>query len=178
MKLEKIGIPPDDSQFLESRIFQTQEVARWFNVPVHKLKEMSKSSFNNIEQEQQSFYTDSVLPWIIRFEQNYNSQLLSLSDKELSGRGRLYFKHSVDGLLRGDSAARSALYTAMFNVGALSPNDIREYEDKDPIEGGDEYFVPLNMVPLSMVKEEFKKKLEQPKVPAQLPEPKKALPNE
>jgi len=162
LKMEKISIPPDDSQFLESRQFQIPEVARWFNLPPHKLKDLTRSSFSNIEQEQQSFYTDSILPWLVRLEQNYNMQLLDRYDKSLSGYGRLYFKHSVEGLLRGDSASRAALYTAMFNVGSLSPNDIRGYEDKDPIPGGDEYFVPLNMVPLSMVKDEFKKKLQAP----------------
>jgi HK97 family phage portal protein len=175
MKLEKIGIPPDDSQFLESRQFQIPEIARFFNLPPHKLKDLTRSSFSNIEQEQQSFYTDSILPWLVRFEQNFNSQLLSASDKEYSGRGRLYFKHSVEGLLRGDSAARAALYTALFNVGALSPNDIRELEDEDPIPGGDEYFVPLNMVPLSMVKEEFKKKLQE-SAPKALPMPMEPMP--
>ena len=153
MKIEKIGIPPDDSQFLESRQFQVPEVARWFNLPPHKLKDLTRSSFNNIEQEQQSFYTDSILPWLVRLEQNYNMQLLDRYDKSLSGYGRLYFKHSVEGLLRGDSASRAALYKAMFEIGSLSPNEIRGYEDKDPYPGGDEYYVPLNMVPVSMVKE-------------------------
>jgi len=166
MKIEKFGMPMNDAQFLESRQFQIPEVARWFNLPPHKLKDLTRSSFSNIEQEQQSFYTDSILPWLVRLEANYNMQLLTKSDKELSGRGRLYFKHVVEGLLRGDSTSRSALYTSMFNVGALSPNDIRGYEDKDPIPGGDEYFVPLNMVPLSMVKEEFKEKLQAQSQPA------------
>ncbi|HPJ96856.1 MAG TPA: phage portal protein, partial [Syntrophales bacterium] len=159
MKAQKITINPEDSQFLESRQFQIPEIARFFNLPPHKLKDLSKSSFNNIEQEQLSFVTDCILPWVVRLEQCYQSQLLSASDKSLSGNGRLYFKHSFEGLLRGDMASRGSFYTALFNIGALSSNDIRAYEDKDPIPGGDEYFVPLNMVPLSMVKEQFKQKL-------------------
>jgi phage portal protein BeeE len=109
------------------------------------LKDLTKSSFSNIESEQISFVTDSILPWLVRIEANYNMQLLSKSDKELSGRGRLYFKHVVEGLLRGDSASRSAFYTAMFNVGAMSPNEIREKEDMDPFTGGDIRLVPMNM---------------------------------
>ncbi len=171
LKLENVGIPPNDSQFLESRQFQIPEIARFFNVPPHKLKDLSKSSFNNIEQEQMSFVTDCILPWIVRLEQNFGNQLLTDSDRSLSGYGRLYFKHSFEGLLRGDMAARGAFYAALFSIGALSPNDARAYEDKDPIQGGDEYFVPLNMVPLSMVKEQFKRKLEAPKEPLQLPAP-------
>jgi HK97 family phage portal protein len=148
MKLEKIGIPPDDSQFLESRQFQIPEVARWFNLPPHKLKDLTKSSFSNIESEQISFVTDSILPWLVRLEQNYNMQLLSDSDKELSGRGRLYFKHIVEGLLRADAVARGTYYREMFNVGAMSVNEIREKEDMDPIDGGDIHLVPLNMTSL------------------------------
>jgi HK97 family phage portal protein len=81
MKLEKIGIPPEDSQFLESRQFQIAEIARWFNLPPHKLKDLSRSSFSNIESEQISFVTDSVLPWLVRFEQNYNMQLLTEAER-------------------------------------------------------------------------------------------------
>jgi HK97 family phage portal protein len=155
MKIEKIGIPPEDSQFLQSRAFQIPEIARYFNLPPHKLKDLTKSSFSNIESEQISFVTDSILPWLVRFEQCYNMQLLSASDKEYSGRGRLYFKHSVEGLLRGDSAARGTLYQSMWNVGAITQNQIRALEDMDPDPNplADQLFVPLNMTPLSMLKE-------------------------
>ena len=159
MKIEKIGIPPNDSQFLESRQFQIPEIARWFNLPPHKLKDLTKSSFSNIESEQISFVTDSILPWLVLLEQFYAMKLLSASDKSLSGYGRLYFKHIVEGLLRGDAASRSAFYTVMLDKGVMSINEVREKEDMDPITGGDEHFVPLNMVPLSMVKEQFKQKL-------------------
>lgn len=145
MKLEKIGIPPEDSQFLQSREFHISEIARWFNLPPHKLKDLRKSSFNNIEQEQISFVRDSIQPWLVRFEQNYNLQLLTKSDKEYSGRGRLYFKHNLKSLLRGDTEAQGNFYTQMFNIGVFSINDIRDLEDMDPIPNGDKHFVPLNM---------------------------------
>lgn len=108
---------------------------------------------SNIESEQISFVMDSILPWLIRLEQNYNMQLLSPSDRNMSGYGRYYFKHALEGLLRGDAESRAKLYQALFAVGALSPNDIREMEDKDPIVGGDKYFVPLNMISLDRVDE-------------------------
>ena len=148
MKLEKLGIPPNDSQFLESRQFQIPEVARWFNLPPHKLKDLTKSSFSNIEQEQISFVQDSILPWLVRLEQNYQMQLLTPTDRDLSGYGRLYFKHIVEGLLRGDAASRGAFYSQMFNIGAMSINEIRAKEDLDPVEGGDIHLVPLNMTSL------------------------------
>lgn len=164
MKLEKIGIPPEDSQFLQSRQFQIPEVARWFNLPPHKLKDLTKSSFSNIESEQISFVTDSILPWLVRLEQNFNMQLLTSGDKALYGKGRLYFKHSVEGLLRADAAARGTYYREMFQIGAMSINQIREKEDMDPDPNpfADEHFVPLNLVPLSMIREVLQKKSQSP----------------
>jgi HK97 family phage portal protein len=151
------AIPPDDAQFLESRQFQIPEIARWLNLPPHKLKDLTRSSFSNIESEQISFVTDSILPWLVTLEQQYNMQLLTLTEQTAQ---KLFFKHNVEGLLRGDAASRAAFYRALFNLGALSPNDIREKEDFDPIDDpmADEYYVPLNMVPLSMVKEMLSKR--------------------
>jgi HK97 family phage portal protein len=148
MKFQKIVIDPKDSQFLESRNFQIPEIARWFNLPPHKLKDLTKSSFSNIESEQISFVTDSILPWLVRLEQNFNMQLLQKSDREYSGRGRLYYKHNVEGLLRADAAARGTYYREMFGIGAMSINEIREKEDMDPVVGGNIHLVPLNMGPL------------------------------
>lgn len=149
MDYKSVGIPPEDSQFLESRQFQIPEVARWFNLPPHKLKDLSKSSFSNIESEQISFVTDSILPWLIRLEQNYALQLLSILDV----KQEFFFRHNVDGLLRGNAKDRSEYYRTMFNIGAMSINDIREKENWDPVDGGDERFVPLNMIPLSRLDE-------------------------
>ena len=145
MKLEKLGVPPNDSQFLESRAFQIPEIARWFNLPPHKLKDLTKSSFSNIESEQISYVTDSLLPWSVLLEQSYNMQLLSASEF----RRGYYFKHVFEGLLRGNSADRADFYSKMFNIGAMSINEIREKEDLNPVEGGDIHLVPLNMTTLS-----------------------------
>lgn len=144
MKVEKLGIAPEESQFLESRQFQIPEIARWFNLPPHKLKDLTRSSFSNIEQEQISFVTDSILPWLVRLECHYNVQLLTPLEQR-----RLYYKHVVEGLMRGSAADRAAFYQRMWGMGAMSINEIRGKEDLDPIDGGDEYFVPANMVPLS-----------------------------
>ena len=174
MKLERLGIPPNDSQFLESRQFQIPEVARWFNIPPHKLKDLMKSSFSNIESEQISYVVDSILPWLVRLEQNYNMQLLTESDKSLSGYGRLYFKHIVEGLLRGDAASRATFYKEMFMVGAMSVNEIREKEDMDPIKGGDIHLVPLNMTSLENAgKSPEPKLLPAPAPPVETPPPQK-----
>lgn len=144
MKLEKLGIPPNDSQFLESRQFQIPEMARWFNLPPHKLKDLTKSSFNNIESENSSFVIDTCLPWAVRIEQNYNMQLLRPTEVSAG----LYFKHIFEGLLRGNSKDRAEFYSKMFNIGAMSINEIREKEDLNPVDGGDIHLVPLNMTTL------------------------------
>jgi phage portal protein BeeE len=84
----------------------------------------------------------------VRLEQNYNMQLLTIFDKALSGRGRLYFKHIVEGILRANAESRAKYYNSMFMIGAMSINEIRAKEDMDPIDGGDIHLVPLNMTSL------------------------------
>ena len=150
MTFEKVGIPPEDSQFLESRQFHISEIARWFNLPPHKLKDLSRSSFNNIESEQISFVTDSILPWLIRFEQQYNMQLLTEIEQY---KQNIYTKHNVDGLMRGDSKSRSEYYKNMWGSGFMTQNEVRELEDKDPHPDpmADELFIMTNMIPISKI---------------------------
>jgi HK97 family phage portal protein len=173
MKLEKLGIPPEDSQFLESRQFHVTEIARWFNVPPHKIKDLTRSSFNNIESEQRSFYTDTLLPSLVDLEQSYDMQLLKDSERDLSGRGRLYFKHNADGKLRAGTAARATFYKELWYIGAINNNEIRSLEDLPPRLGGEIYFVPANMNPLG---KDGKPILPEPPAPKALPE--KTMPNE
>jgi len=166
MKLERVGMSQEDSQYLESRQFQIPEIARWFNLPVHKLKDMTKSSFSNIESEQMSYVTESLVPWLVTFEQCFNMQLLTPEEQKAG----YYFKHNVEGLLRGDSAARAAYYAAMWMVGVMSQNEIRDKEDMDPDPNpfADERFVPLNMVPLSLLEKHLESKTAPP--PAAVPD--------
>lgn len=149
MKFEKIAIKPEDSQFIESKQHSITDVARWFNLPPHKLKDLTKASFNNIEEEQISYATDSILPINIHLEQNYDLQLLSPLQKKQNH----FFRHNMDGLLRGNTKDRGEYYRTMFHIGAMSPNDIREKENWDPFDGGDERFIPSNMIPLSRLDE-------------------------
>ncbi len=148
MKYKPIGVKPEDAQFLQTRAFTVVEISRWFNIEPMKLKDHSKSSFNNITSLQTSHVIDCIRPWLVRREQNYNMQMLSPEERQQG----YYYEHVVEGLLRGDWAARGEFYTKMFNVGAFSPNDILEKENMNPVEGGDERFVDLNKVPLSMAR--------------------------
>ena len=146
-KIDRLSVPPEEAQFLQTRQFNITEIARWYNVPVHLLREMSKSSFNNIEQENLHFVKFSLMPWVSRWECELNRQLLTKTEKP-----RLFFKFMLQGLLRGDSAAQAEFYSKMFAIGAFSINDILQLEDRNPIgEDGDRMFVPLNMTTIDQV---------------------------
>ncbi|HEA67198.1 MAG TPA: phage portal protein, partial [Desulfobacterales bacterium] len=164
LKYKPLGVKPEDAQFLQTRAFTVVEIARWFNIEPMKLKDHSKSSFDNISSLQISHVIDCIRPWLVRREQNYNMQLLSPEER----RRGYYYEHVIEGLLRGDWQARGEFYTKMFNVGAFSPNDILEKENMNPGgPEGDERFVPMNMMPLSMAR----KMIEMQDEPDDEPEP-------
>lgn len=142
MKYTRIGIPPEDAQFLQTREFQVEEVARWFNLPPHMLKDLRRSTFSNIEHQALEFVKYSLLPWLRRIEAAIKHQLLAGADEQ-----DLFAEFIVEGLLRGDTESRYRAYATARQWGWLSANDIRRLENLDPIEGGDVYLQPLNMVP-------------------------------
>lgn len=143
---QAIGIPPEDAQFLETRKFQTSEVARWFKVPPHMIGDLERATFSNIEQQSIEFVTHTARPWVVRWEQVLNWDLFSERD-----RTQYFSEFLLDALLRGDSESRGKFFQSLFQIGALSPNDVLEKENMNPVEGGDRRFVPMNMVPLDSV---------------------------
>lgn len=177
MTAQNVSIPPEDSQFLQSRQFSITEVARWFNIPPHKLKDLTRASFSNIESEQRSFYGDTLLPSLVDLEQSYDMQLLTEGDRGLYGRGSLYFKHNAQGILRADAAARGDFYAKLWGIGAITINQIRKLEEMDPDPNplADQSFVPLNSIPLSMLVEKLRKELKaKPAASSALPAPEPA----
>lgn len=145
MEVERIGVPPGDAQFLETRKFQITEIARWFRIPPHKLADLERSTHTNIEAQNIEFVTDSIMPWISRIECQSDVTLLSDDDY-----GVYYNKINVNGLLRGDSKSRGEFYQLLAGMGVLSIDEIRSMEDRDAI-GGDEgelRIVPMNMTTL------------------------------
>jgi HK97 family phage portal protein len=145
IKIEKTTIPPNDAQFLETRRFQILEVARWFNIPPHKLRDLERATFSNIEQQGIDWVIDLRL-WLVRWEQEIRRKLISRLERK-----RQFAEHLVDGLLRGDTATRYGAYSVARNWGWMSTNEIRSLENLNPVEGGDMYLVPLNMVPADKV---------------------------
>ncbi len=146
MKYTPISISPEQAQFLETRKFQINEIARIFRVPPHMVGDLEKSSFSNIEQQSLEFVKYTLDPWVIRWEQALMRSLLSSEEKS-----EFFVKFNLDGLLRGDYASRMSGYAIGRQNGWMSANDIRELENLDRIpadEGGDLYLINGNMLPL------------------------------
>lgn len=143
MKFEKIGIPPNDAQFLETRKYQTTEIARVFRIPPHMLADLDRATFSNIEQQSLEFVIHTIRPWLVRIEQSIVRSLLTEAER------RVYFaEFLVDGLLRGDTQSRYSAYAIGRQWGWLSVNDVRGLENMNPVEDGDDYLVPMNMTTL------------------------------
>ena len=139
MKYTPISISPEQAQFLETRKFQIDEIARIFRVPPHMIGDLEKSSFNNIEQQSLEFVKYTLDPWVSRWEQAMVRALLTPDEKK-----KYFFKFNVDGLLRGDYQSRMNGYATARQNGWMSANDIRELENLDRIpaeQGGDLYLI-------------------------------------
>ena len=146
MKYTPISISPEQAQFLETRKFQINEIARIFRVPPHMVGDLEKSSFSNIEQQSLEFVKYTLDPWVIRWEQSIQRTLLSADEKK-----EYFVKFNVEGLLRGDYQSRMTGYATARQNGWMSANDIRELENLDRIpagDGGDLYLVNGNMIPI------------------------------
>lgn len=146
MKYTPISIAPEQAQFLETRKFQIDEIARIFRVPPHMIGDLEKSSFNNIEQQSLEFVKYTLDPWVSRWEQAMVRALLTPDEKK-----KYFFKFNVDGLLRGDYQSRMNGYATARQNGWMSANDIRELENLDRIpaeQGGDLYLINGNMTKL------------------------------
>lgn len=146
MKYQQIGIPPEEAQFLETRKFQLDEIARLYRIPPHMIGDLEKSSFNNIEQQSMEFVKYTLDPWVIRWEQAMQKALFLPEEKK-----QYFLKFNVNSLLRGDYESRMTGYSIGRQSGWLSANDIREMEDMNPVpdeEGGNLYLVNGSMTKL------------------------------
>lgn len=153
MKYTPISISPEQAQFLETRKFQIDEIARIFRVPPHMVGDLEKSSFSNIEQQSLEFVKYTLEPWIIRWEQSLNRALLSETEKS-----DYFVKFNVDGLLRGDYQSRMNGYAIGIQNGFMSPNDVRTLECLDLIPdelGGNKYMCNGNMIDIASVGNQY-----------------------
>ena len=140
MNLQKVSISPQESQFLETRKFGVQDIARFFRIPLAYLGSLENSSTRaNIEEQGIQFQRNTILPWVKRWEAEFNRKLFP-------GQEDYFIRMNMDGLLRGDISSRYSSYAVARQWGWLSVNDIRKHESLEPIDGGDIYLQPMNMV--------------------------------
>ena len=166
MKYTQIGIPPEEAQFLQTRKFQINEIARLYRIPPHMIGDLEKSSFSNIEQQSLEFVKYTLDPWVVRLEQAFKRSLFLPEEKK-----KYFVKFNVDGLLRGDYQSRMSGYAIARQNGWLSTNDIRELEDLNLLtdeEGGNLYLINGNMTKLKdaggfMTKQVIEQPQEKPK---------------
>lgn len=133
----KIGVDPKDAQYIELRQFQVEDIARLFGIPPHKIGDLSRATFSNIESQSIQFVTDAILPRVKRIEEALTRDLLADTD--------MWIEFKLDGLLRGDTTARYNAYKIGIANGFLSRNDVRRMENLPPVDGGDALLQPLNM---------------------------------
>jgi len=143
MDYKSIGIPPEEAQFIATRQHSVEDIVRFFRVPPHKVQHLLRSTYSNITDENRSYVTDTLHPWLVCWEQEINTTLFRPEEQR-----ELFAEHNAEGRLRGSPTERSDFYMKGINNGWLSPNDVREMENMGAIDGGDTYFVPLNLMPL------------------------------
>ncbi len=152
LKVNELGGNNQEAQYLEARRFAVEECTRIFGVPGHLVGDLTRSSFSNIEQQSQDFLTNGLMPWLRRIESSIARDLLDGDDE--------YFaEFDTRGFLRADATTRSAYYNTLWNLGVASVNEIRSWENMNPVDGGDTRFVQLNMTTLD-------KAAAEPEVPA------------
>ncbi len=167
MEPHAFSLAPEATQLIDQRGMNARIVsAQLYRVPSHKIGDKEASTYDNVEQEELAFAKGTMLVWVLRWEKAIYRQLLTPKERE-----KYRPRFNMMGLLRGDSQARAAFYQVLFNIGALSPNDIRELEDLNPINGGDQYFVPANnLVPLDKMAEWAQAQIDKLKSPPPAPQ--------
>lgn len=148
LKFNAISLSNEASQFLSSREFSIAEIARCFSLPPHLLRDLSKSSFNNIQEQSREFVQFSLMPYIRIFETELTRKLFSNGEK-----GKLFIEINTNSLLRGNPQERAEYYRTMLNIGALSVNEIRRKENMNSVDEGDNLFMQMNMTTLKNITE-------------------------
>ena len=146
LKFNTISLSNEASQFLSSRQFSIEEIARIFNIPPHLLRDLSKSSFSNIQEQSREFVQYSLMPYLVMIEQEMTTKLFKKKEQ-----GKLYIEFNTNALLRGNPKERAEYYRTMLNIGAMSINEIRQKENMNMVEEGDNLFMQLNMATLETI---------------------------
>lgn len=148
MEFQNMTMPLQDAEFIASQKFGVAEIARIFNVPLHKLNELDRATFSNIEQQSMEFIQDCIQPELVAWEEELNWKLFTTLEQK-----RYYVRFNLSSALRGDSQSRAAYYKEMIGSGVYSINEVRALEEKDAIEGGDKHRVDLNHISIDIADE-------------------------
>ena len=138
-KFTPTTVDAEKAQLTETLQFRVEDIARWFRIPPHKIQHLLRSTFSNIESQSLEYVVDTLMPWLVRFEQELSAKLLMEDEQDL------FFEHSINGLLRGDMASRSQFYNNGIQGGWLTRNEVRDMENRNPYEGGDQFLVQQNV---------------------------------
>ncbi len=138
-----VSLNHSDAQFIESRQFQLPEIARFYRMPLHKIQDLTRSTNNNIEHQGLEYLTDTLQPWLARWEQRASKTLLTRKTRET-----LFFEFISDAVHRGDLKTRYDAYSRAINDGWMNPNEARVKENLNPVEGLNEYRRPMNTEPV------------------------------
>lgn len=149
MVYKQLSIKNNDAQFLESRKFEIEEIARWFNLPPHKLKHLEKASFNNIEHQGLEYYQDGIHPWTTRIQEAINFSFFSDYEDD-------FCEFLFDSLLITDTKTRYEAHNLAVMGGWKSGNEVRELENLNPVDGLEKPRAPLNMEPVDQDPDESK----------------------
>lgn len=149
LKFQQVSISNEQAQFLSSRDMAVQEIARVFNIPPHMLKDLSKSSFNNIEQQSTEFVRYSIMPYLTSMEQEMDLKLFKESED-----GKVFTNFDANSMLRGSANDRAEFYDKMVKIGAMTINEVRERENMNKADTGDDLYMPQNMLPVAESEDE------------------------
>ena len=165
MSFTPFGVPPETSQMIQTRRFQAEEICRFLRVPLHKIMDTTGISYNAMEQMEKVYATDTLEPWLGRWESEIERKLLSDVERET-----VRVRHDLHATMKGTHRDRADFYQKMFQTGALTPNEIRAREDMDPLPGGDNAYTQVNVAPVGMSPPEMlEKRGAQPPPPANNP---------
>ena len=149
LKFKPLTINPEDAQLLETRKFNRSEIAGIFRVPLHMIGDLDKATFSNIEHQSIDFVKFSLSPWLKRIEQAISLQLFSPGERK-----RYFAEFKTDAMLKGDTKSRYEAYEVAIRSGWMSINEVRRLENLNPVDGGDEHYLQMQMVPISMAGKE------------------------
>ncbi|MCR4333084.1 MAG: phage portal protein, partial [Sulfuricaulis sp.] len=138
--VSSMDVDPNKAQLIQTMLFAVEDVARFFRVPPHKIQHLARATFSNIEHQAIEYVGDTILPWLVKFEQEYTRKLFSVKEQET-----LFVEHNLDMLLRADIKTRYESHAIAILNGIMSRNEVRAKENMNAYKGGDLFLVQQNV---------------------------------